>query len=319
MRNQNVERDLKRLVAPPVPADLHARCLATLPENARHNTSQSKPLARRPLWRTQRLALAGGLLAMTAIGSAFWNTRPSNDSGKISSSSAAFAQTVQAMQNLNCFHITGKFLNTEAKGGWHSTEWSRMDGWIDLRRGAYTIRYNDPYATALLPKNFAKTTYSLMLPDGTSYERGNSRVAISKKTSSWQELKQQLVTALSGDEAATSRGATQSRRFYTGGDLQWRSTQISLWQGKQARLFIFEAETAPGSHGAPAIQKKIYVDTATNLVSATQEYAVFKGLPPRMVSQIEVDYSQPDPALFDPAKFEKGTTRISRTAPSVHP
>ncbi|BCM91387.1 hypothetical protein IAD21_03259 [Abditibacteriota bacterium] len=319
MQHSKIEHDLKRLDAPTAPHNLRARCLATVPKAARDHSRTQTRAHHNTAWRMQRFALAGGLLAVTAVGSAFWTTRPLSNPGKIVSSSVAFAQTIKAMQNLDSFHIKGKSLKSETKAGWHSKEWTQTEAWFDSQLGAYGVVTNSPYGSELLPANFAKTTYSLSLPDGTSYARGNSQVVVEKNASSWQRLKQQASTLLLGDVATTSAGAAKSRYFNTGGDLKLQSTQTASWEGKEVKLFLLKGQASEDNRGAPTILKKIYVNTDTDLVVATQEFALFEGAEPQLVSQLEVDYERPDPALFDPVKFEEGTTRVPRSDPYVHP
>lgn len=315
---QNIERDLRRLVAPPAPAALRARCLATLPEHARSNAACSRPLSDNTLWKARRFALAGGLLAATAIGSAFWTTRPISNSTQPVSSSVAFAQTVEAMRNIEHFHMSGRIRDTE-KGGWQSNDWWQTESWIDVARGAYSTSTNCPYASSLLPARFATKIDCLGLPDGTVYEKGNSQVVVEKNAQDWQKLKQQIGTELLGDLATTPAAANQSRFFNTGGKLQLKLTQTDSWQDREVNLFTFEGKPSSDNSKAPTILKKVYVDKTTNRVIAAQEFAILPSAKPQLMSQTEVDYNQPDPTLFDPIKFEQGTTRVSKEAPFVHP
>lgn len=312
MRNQNVERDLKRLVAPPTPADLRARCVATLPEGARQNALPAKFPRRHVVWKAVGGLCAAAVVVFTLLGTLAIN------SGKTVAGNVVFAQTVEAMRNIEAFHMSGKVRNTE-KGGWQSNDWWETESWIDTTRGAYSKSTNCPYGTSLLPARFAKTIESLGLPDGTVYEKGNSQVVVEKHAPEWQKLKGQIGTVLLGDLATTSSGADQTRYFNTGGKLQFQFTQEDSWQGQKARLFTFEGKASSSNSKAPTILKKVYVDMSTNRVIAAQEFAVFGEQPPQLMSVTEVDYQRPDAALFDPVKFEEGTTRISKEAPYRHP
>lgn len=317
MRNPQVESDLKHLDAPDLPADLRARCLAAVRTGApsRHIRTQ-----RTPAWRAQRLALAGGLLLVTALGSAFWNTRPPTERGQKVSGGVAFAQTVEEMRSIKAFHIVSKMRNTQ-DGGWQSKDWSETEAWFDEERGAYSVSTNSPYGTALLPAHYAKTITSLALPDGTYYERGNSQFVVEKNAKQWAMMKEGIKDMLLGGVATTSKNAGRGSFAYDGTELESKPEEASSWQGKDANLFIFEQQppNTEAYRKSPAFLKKIYVDAATNRVIANQEFAVFEGKEPQLLSQMEVDYETPDEGTFDPAKIKEGAAEVPRSNPYPHP
>ena len=151
------------------------------------------------------------------------------------------------------------------------------------------------------------------------YERGDYHMVVEKKPAEWQKMKQEVTAMLLAGTATISLVASRNRYFNTGGNLQLQSTQTGSWRGKEVKLFIFGMKPLGDKDEAPAIRKKIYVDDATDRVIATQEFALFRNADPLLVDQLEVDYSTPDPTLFDPIKFEENTTRVPKSEPYVRP
>lgn len=302
MRTQNVERDLKRLKAPSAPNDLRTRCLATVP---------APTLGRRPsygvhsaAWRMQRLGLAAGLLAITAVGTAFWSTRPVDNSAKPISSSVAFADAVKAMQNASFCHFVMKSRNYTGKG--LSSQWSCREGWLDTKQGAYWTTWDEisgEEPSPLSVKDRLNVVRFLQFPDGKFYESSGEKLTIKSDPDNWRESKQIALSFLSDGVSDKGAGFTGSGKLI--------SAKESLWQGQQVKAFVFQ--TQPTHQGEPTIHTIFYANRTTNLIVAMRSLAVFKNSPSRLIGETRIDQAKPNAMLFDPKGMERGATVIHRS------
>lgn len=311
MRNPNFQRRLSptRPFAPTVPSDLRARCLATIPHSVRHSVFSHAPVVPKKT-RIQRPSFGGVFLCAALVASAFWSTRPINDSGTTISASAAFAQTVRAMQNISGAHCFGKRL-ADGKG-WHTSQWSLWEGWFDAQRGAYALRWSEQ-----LPSDTAASTLSnrfnvfraLYLPNGQIYERTGNQLMARSDISSWRRTQKEVAAlALGGAVGKSSElrtyGATP--KLICQQQVKWKVQ----WHGQETTLFLFLQ--IPYDKQSPTIRTKIYVDPKTNLVIGKQDFALFKGGTSRLVSEISIEYTNPAVSLFDVFPLKQGVKTIKQ-------
>ena len=236
MRNK-LEFRLSHLSAPDAPRDLKARCLQTIPVATQHSAPKSRGWLRPSVG--PKLGLAA-LVIVTGVSIAFWNTRPMLDKTLNANGSAAFAQTLAAMENVTYCHSNFWRTNTESKDGWNSTKRLTLKGVFDLSRGAYWEEDSQAVLKAgpqpAPGDSLLKRT--LVLPDGTAYYRyANSlELTIKHQPEVWQGIKQGYVKLISGTDALAVSHATS---INTDEKPQLLSSASGNWQGKTVDIYLF--------------------------------------------------------------------------------
>src|SRR2546421_140779 len=95
MRLPEIEKALSEFPAPEPPADLEARCLATIPAEAMHTRRRLRPAGVSRHWR--RWALAGAALALLAIALLLPHGTPD-----------VLASTMRALEQVRTVHWVGR-------------------------------------------------------------------------------------------------------------------------------------------------------------------------------------------------------------------
>lgn len=151
-----LEKALSRLDTPEQGKDLAARCLATIPETPERSTPGRRWL---PAAGLKHLVIATVVVA--AVG--FWTTQPMwSEKGTTRSASTAFAETIQAMRQVDHYHMSMR--NTSSSlidfNLWLSAQQPlklTLEKWFDTRRGYCVVGYT-------------RLSRNLVLPDDTVLE-----------------------------------------------------------------------------------------------------------------------------------------------------
>lgn len=288
-----LEKHLRNLENPAAPPDLKSRCLSTIPvAGAAHSASFQK--TRRP-FMLQRVAIAGAFLFAAVAGVSFWNTRPPiKDSGE-PSGSVAFAQTMEAFQKVSFGHVQGRDMEAGIlRQGWHASDFFRTEMWFDSGRGLYRTRRASRSNTRPTIAG-GTSSQSLFLPDGTSYyRRANSPVLlVTSSQSHWASSKKSFISLLAG---------LWGNRAH--------SPSVGQWKGKAVQLFHSEAEPSPQDQkampGVTRMRTFLYVNPATKLPVAFQDFVIYGDKVARLTTEYEFDFSRPGASRFDPAPLQKG-------------
>jgi hypothetical protein len=283
-----LENRLSQLKAPDEPTDLKARCLATVPTDARNNFQSTTPaLVHRPVL-LRRIVVLGVLM----VAAAFWNTRPGNNKTRVTSGSVAFAQTMKAFQQVPFGHVKGRDMEAGIlRHGWHARDFFRTEMWFDAERGFYRERASSPSHSQ---PSIARGTSAraLFLPDGISYYRyaGSNTLLVTSSSSHWNAEKESFTSLLAGRWGACSQ-----------------SSSMSQWKGQKALLFQGEAEeNEKAMPGVLRVRTLLYVNPDTKLPIAFQDFVIYSDGVPRLTTEYEFDFTRPDASHFDPALLKKG-------------
>ena len=315
-----LETRLKQLPAPDAPPDLKARCLQTIPAGARQTAPKPRGFLR-PL-SAPKLGLATLVIA-TAIGLAFWNTRPTGNVTTPASGSVAFAQTVEAMKHVTYFRAESWSEEpewSERPINWRSTR-PRMMGVseFDLSHGLYSETTRQLSAAELSDRERGRepelgTSWAdryLLLPDGTSYLRTatSSTLLIQSKPDEWARTEKIVGEMAGGIERPSDLRLlaipiddfqVQSTRFVASSSGEWKRQTVDLYVFRASPDYKFSRSNVLD------IETKLYVDPKTHLVTARQVFVVFKDGTKKQLQQAEVDYTRPDASVFDPARLKIG-------------
>jgi hypothetical protein len=301
MRLTDIEQALRHLLAPKPPKDLRARCLATIPETA----SETHGSAWKKRWRMQPL-LAAAAVATSLIGAGIFEiARPPAVSGAV-----LLAATVEAMKKVPFYHAKGRERGGYLDGGghdgdgWYSDRWIDREDWFDAEQGCLS--------QSSLSQSNAKTDTPwqevLELPDGTCHYRVGDRLKITEwGPHQWEKLKVLHVSRFVdlGEEARVI--------YETAPKLI--STAPGEWKDRQAKVITFVAPPPKEktARGAPTLRTLYYVDSATKLCLAKQQFARAPNGREMLVLEAEFDFSRrPDKSLFDPHRLEQKATKIIR-------
>lgn len=280
-----LEHRLSQLKTPDAPADLKARCLATVPVSAR---SAQMPV-RRPL-KFQFAVLGAFVVAV-----AFWNTRPGDNKTTASSGSVAFAQTMEAFKKVSFGHVWGRDMEVGIlQRGWHASDFFQSEMWFDANRGlSWTRRANPSNSQPSLARQTSQQ--KLLLPDGTAYYRydDSNRVLVTRSQKHWQSYKKALTDLLAGKWGTLSHSPSWG---------QWKGKRTQIFQG-EATPSRADRKTMPG---VTRLRSVLYVSPTTNLPLAFQDFAIYGDGIPRLTTEYEFDFSRPDAGRFDPAPLKKG-------------
>lgn len=282
-----LEDRLSQLKAPDEPTNLKARCLATVPTDARNNFQSTTPTSRRPVF-LRPIAVLGVLM----IAAAFWNTRPGDNKTSAPSGSVAFAQTMKAFQQVSFGHVKGRDMEAGIlRHGWHASDFFRTEMWFDANRGFYRESASNP-SNSQPGIAGATSARALFLPDGTSYYRyaGSNRLLVTSSPGHWNSEKESFTNLLAGRWGARSQ-----------------SSSMSQWKGQKALLF--QGEAGENQKAMPAISRVrtlLYVNPDTKLPIAFQDFAIYSDGVARLTTEYEFDFSRPDANRFDPAPLKKG-------------
>lgn len=304
MRIEEIEKALKNLPAPEPPADLKARCLATIPAEASGaRTLTWKERLKMPAVRTA-LAMATALTIALMISV----SRPGAPNG-----AAVFAATIEAMRGVSFFHVKDRQMSIYPDGSgregaeWYSGRWVNSETWFDMEYGIFTDAYAEGETQA--------HHMSLELPDGRHFERD----VVPEDRS-----RDRLRIVVFGPErwerigARTARRITDVSRLVRG--INWEveprlvSTEQGEWQGRRATVLTFITPPTPekAARGCPTVRGVGYVDPETKLTMALRIYSQGGGQE-GLVREAVFDYSpRPDPSIFDPRRVEKGAGSIER-------
>lgn len=313
MRTQDIENTLTHLSAPPVPQDLQARCLATIPASAQKTVRHQRIGG----LGMKNLRVAAAVTASVVLGLGFWSTRPDNPDGKSVSGSIAFAQTLEAMRKVEFCHYKGRQFDASDKNHRY-TGWRLEEGWFDAQRGLYmeTKRERVPgvdYRVALA-EGSSEVDRHLKLPDGMYYSRGerSTSVYFQSHPADWQLIKRRATTFLLENLAAGVR-----LHFDASREPKPVSSRPGDWKGREATILTFEIKPPP-KDAAKGVRKRravLYVDPGTRRLMAQQDFHIAANALETLVLGFEIDYSQPDASLFDPARFTKG----AKVRPAIPP
>jgi hypothetical protein len=293
MPMKEIEKALRHLPAPEPPEELKARCLATIPTAARD-------VSRRVRLKMQPILAAAAVVISLVLAGILGIPRP-----PALSSAVVFAATVEAMKKVPFYHVKGKQMGLYPDGGgrdgdgWYSGRWINEEDWFDAEHG-YLSQSN---GKTFMPQQI------LDLPDGTCYYRVEDRLKITEwSPQRWERDKASNVTRFV-DPSQEARG------FNYDADPKLVSTAPGNWKGREATIITFEAPPPKekAARGAPTVRTLFYLDAATRLCIAKQQFARSPNGREQMVEELEFDYSQrPDPALFDPRRIKQGVAKISR-------
>lgn len=282
-----LEKRLSHLKTPAEPQDLKARCLSTIPvapSSQKLERKTARPLVPR------RVAIAGGLMFSALAVAAFWNTRPSNDGITFSSSSVAFAQTMEEFGKVAFGHVKGRDMEAGIlQTGWRESDFFRTEMWFDERKGLY--RKRQPGASnsqVALAKG--TSAQALFLPDGTCYYRyaNSPNLLVTSSPHHWNAMKKTFTNLLAGRIENPVLASTAS---------QWKGQKAQLFQSKSV------LSEAPANS---RYRTDLYVNPQTKLPIALQSFITERNAPSHLVTEYEFDYTRPDAAYFDPTSLKKG-------------
>lgn len=291
-----LEDALARLDAPPPPADLDARCLATVPQRAVVTKPKGFPTFAWLKSGTSMKRFAFAAAALAAIG--FWTTRPvprkdGTDRAPISS----FAQTVDAMRRVTYWRST-----VHSVGGWNL-----RTVWFDARRGLCS---NQPHQSG------AMVTRDLLLPNGDWYVRQWSKSSGRDKVRLTHMGEEHWRRASSGLLDGIRRPASWANNL--GQVPAAPSAQhAGRWKGRPAVVFTFHVpppEMMRRQGFSTTMRFVIYVDPRTKLMIASQRFSRPPDAPQQgeqLTGQEEWDFSErPDATLFNPNRFLEGADEV---------
>jgi hypothetical protein len=302
MRLTDIERALRHLRAPELPEDLRARCLATIPETA----SETRRPAWKKRWRMQPLLAAAAVATSLILAVIVEIARPPAVSGAV-----VFAATVQAMKKVPFYHAKGRQMGLYPDGGghdgdgWYSGRWIDEEDWFDAEQGSLS----QSSLSQSNPKTFVPWQQILELPDGSCHYRVGDRLKITEfSPRRWERDRASHVSRFVDLRQ-------QARGFDYEADPKLVSTRPGDWKGRQVIIITFEAPPPreKAARGAPTVRTLFYVDPATKLCTAKQQFARSAGGREKLVTELEFDYTQrPDKALLDPRRLEQGAAKITR-------
>ena len=313
-------------VPPPPPADLAARCRATIPVVAEADLRRPRkqPTHRRLLTVTVGAAMAAALaVAELARPSRTPHAVPSPNSG------VAFAETIRAMQRVTYFHRSGTGLNVKRVPQWKylSTRFTN-DVWFDARRGLYEQTRGS--------SGIVSDDATLTLPSDQLYIRFGDEVWIQdhSQRAQWDKIKKSKV-----------REITNPSSFGVGIGARLRpdvapaspsACRVASWDGERTVCFTLlappvkekidlqqNAADRAEDHklwslmipkDAPTLRSEVYVNPDTHRVRAVQKYARFPApskQPDLLIGEYTYDYDHsPDDALFSPKTILKGADEV---------
>ena len=304
-----LEKHLNHLAAPPVPQNLKARCLSTIPlEGAPRKITLRKPaLLMRPV------AVAGTLMFAAVVGIAFWSTRPSSDGVTRSSGSVAFAQVLENARQIPFFHAKGYSVSPDSSGNRLKSEF-----WYDASQGYYSQAVQDSMSGSAtngeaLPREESHLSRMLVLPDGTVYYRDETAtVYVKTHPNNWTAATGTFLRILSGNAAGT-------KDLSGAGFGQVLSSTAGNWKGQKAQLLTLERQPSAKdvARNRSRMEAHLYVNPDTKSVIAFQGFAKSED-DLKLISEFEFDYSSPNVTLFDPKNIEAGA-KIVKLADNQQP
>jgi hypothetical protein len=326
-----IEDALADLQGPPPPPDLLARCLASVAESPRPAPVLRSRVAWFPLLGATGKRLAVGAAVIAAL--AFWSTRPaappSGDAARrpapaASPGSAAFAQTLEAMQRVTYWRSTSQSVS----GGWN-----RRISWFDAQRGRYS---EEPHQSGAMMQR------DLLLTSGDWYVRqasnpggvrdgvrggrsgGSDKVRLTHMGAAfWQRQRDEQMHNI----RRPSFWAANLGQLPAAPSAQRRGR----WNGRPALIFTFRVPPPARMQRqgfSRMTRTEVYVDPVTKLLIASQQFSRPPATPAlpdaaarpeeekgeqeeQLTGQQEWDFSQrPDAALFDPERFIEGADAV---------
>jgi len=308
-----LEDALAGLQAAPPPADLLARCLATVAEPPL--PAVRSRIAWFPLGATgKRLAVGAAVIAALA----FWSTRPAappNGDARSGTTTApaaapvsAFAQTLEAMQGVTYWRST-----SQSVGGW-----DRRISWFDAQRGRYS---DEPHQSGAMMQR------DLLLPSGDWYVRQASNPSGTRSGGSDKVRLTHMGAAFWHRQRDEQMQNIRRPSFWAANLGQLPAAPSAQrrgrWKGRPAIIFTFRVpppESMQRQGFLTTMRTEVYVDPVTKLLIASQQFSRPPALPDaarreekeeQLTGQQEWDFSQrPDAALFDPERFIEGADAV---------
>lgn len=289
-----LEDVLSRLDAPPPPADLAARCLATIPASA----PEQRPFAWLMKGATmKRLAFAAVALAAVA----FWTTRPTLQKNGITSRApvSAFGQSIEAMRRVTFWRTAGRMTRLDG----NDDEWHPINRVFDAQQG---LLADFPIREGVIKES------TLLRSNGELYERfadqsnGRDQVRVMHMNPKfWPQVRDRILPSAFFPTQDLGRFPVEPR--FQG---------VGNWKGRPALVFTFNLlpSNEHKAQGRPSVRTDYYVDPKTKLFIAAREFSRWPDKPEqdeRLTREDEWDYSErPDPSWFDPNRFCEGATEI---------
>jgi hypothetical protein len=299
---KEIERTLRHLRTPNPPEDLKARCLATIPTTA----------CDEPRWtwkerfRMQPVLAASAVVASLVLAGILGLPRQPGLSGAV-----VFAATVEAMKKVPFYHAKGREIGLYPDGGgrdgdgWYSSQWISAEDWFDAEQG-HLGQWSPSPSNSETVTPWQET---LDLPDGSCHYRVGDRLKVTEfSPRRWERDKTLLVNRF----ADLSQ---QARGFNYEAAPKLVSTAPGEWKGRSVIVITFEAPPPKqkAARGAPTVRTHFYVDPATKLCLAQQQFARSANAQEKLVAESEFDFVQkPDKSLFEPRRLEQGVVKITR-------
>ena len=283
MNETSLREALAELPTPEPPADLHARCRATIPPRRRSTFGL-------------RAALVGAALAVALLGAALLPR------GKGPAPGVAWADVQKAMDTVTVWHEKGRghgipSYDIGAPAWTEARRWREIETWVDFARGMRT--------------RSGLTSHAMTLSNGDVFDRQSDHVAVTYFGGRyWQRIRQQMHEHRRRIVAGSDSPSPMEKRIFR---------QKAYWKGRPALRFDFlrapfRRSVDEDSRQGIGFRYEVYVEPQSRRILARCEYAVWtrlSGNPERLVSESEFDYPERiDPAVFDPKAFCAGAAWI---------